>query len=354
MRPAALLLLAGCGAEYAIAPVDVHPAEIVECPFEPVDGAPELERYACNPVFVATGEPWAETLTGFTFGRTYVLDHPFYQVWYFATGDDGPRAGYATSPDGTAWTPHADNPRWPSVAADAWDGGLVQRPAVAWDPVLGQYVMLYGGISRDREFFGLGVATSLDGHEWVHTPTNPVIDLRLRFGGAAIAWPMTLDIDGDGRISAWLAATEDDEHLGMYRYTTDDPLSWRTAGQLELAPGKRDDFDDQGFLSAAVAELDGVKYLFYVGFGRWEEEPATGIRISRDSFVGLATSRDGGETWEREGTEPLPIHVAEEGAVSAITAQVVGSRILLWVTDSYPELGVTGVGSFVYTPGGAR
>lgn len=344
----------GCQAEYGIvAPVDVHPEEVTECAFEAVDGAPEVERYTCNPVFVATDEPWAQNLTASTFGETRVLDHPFYQLWYFSAPDDGPQAGYATSADGTEWTPYPDNPQWPNVAPDAWDGGMVQNAQVDYDPALDAYVMLYGGVSKDLSFFGLGVATSGDGHTWAHAPSNPVIDLRLLFGGVQIAWPMALDIDEAGTVSAYLAATSDGDHLGMYRYTTPDPAAWLTAGEEVLAPGKADKFDDQGFLDAAVAELDGVQYLFYVGFGRWEDGPQEGVRIERDSFVGVATSRDGGRSWTREDTDALPIHVAKDGEVSAIAAQTVGSRILLWVTDYYPDLDEHGVGYFVYTPGGS-
>lgn len=349
-RPILAVALAGCGAEYTIGPVDVHPSEVTACGFDVVDGAPELERYSCNPVFVATDEPWATSLTSVTFGHTDVLGHPFYQLWYFAEGDDGPLSGYATSPDGTEWTPHADNPQWAPVSADAWDGGIVQNATVAWDPAIGAHVLLYGGISVDRSFFGLGVATANDGHTWVRAATNPVVDLRLLFGGAAIAWPMSVNIDAEGEVSAWLAAMDDDEHLGMYRYTTPDPLSWLTAGEEVLAAGRAGAFDDQGFTSAAVAELDGVQYLFYVGFGRWEDVPGTEIRQARDSFLGLATSDDDGQTWRREDTEPLPIHVADDGQVHSVAAQTVGSRILLWVTDEYPDVG-PGVGTFVYTPG---
>jgi hypothetical protein len=351
----AVALATACQAEYGIvAPVDVHPDEVTECAFEEVEGAPEVERYTCNPVFVATDEAWAEDLTASTFGHTDVLDHPFYQLWYFAQSDDGPQAGYATSPDGTEWTPHHDNPQWPAVARDAWDGGIVQNAQVDYDPFRETYVMLYGGISRDLSYFGIGVATSDDGRTWAHAPTNPVLDLRLLFGGVQIAWPMALDIDEDGELAAYMAATPDGEHLSMYRYTTPDPAAWLTPGKEVLAPGRSGRFDDQGFLDAAVAELDGVTYLFYVGFGRWEDDPQNGVRYERESFVGVATSTDGGRTWEREDTEPLPIHVAPRGEVSAITAQVVGSRILLWVTDEYPELDTVGVGYFVYTPGGAR
>ncbi|MEZ4236211.1 MAG: hypothetical protein R3F59_08615 [Myxococcota bacterium] len=350
MRRVLWLALAGCQAEYAIvAPVDVHPDEVTECAFEAVDGAPEVERYTCNPVFVATDEPWAEELTAVTFGHTNVLDHPFYQLWYFARTDDGPTAGYATSPDGTSFAPHPDNPQWPRTARDAWDGGLVQNAQVTYDRSRETYLMLYGGISRDLQVFGLGVATSPDGQRWATAPTNPVLDLRLLFGGVQIAWPMALEVADDGEVDAYMAATADGDHLSMYRFATDDPAAWLQPGEEVFGPGKAGRFDDQGLLDAAVVELDGVSYLFYVGFGRWEDDPTKGVRYERDAFLGVATSTDGGHTWTRDRTDPLPVQVDPAGSISAVTAQVVGSHILLWVSDVYPEVG-PGVGYFVYTP----
>ncbi|MEQ1508003.1 MAG: hypothetical protein ABMB14_37590 [Myxococcota bacterium] len=346
---AVAVALAGCGAEYAIAPVDVHPGEVTACAFEPVDGAPGLERYTCNPVFTSSDEPWAATLTATSFGTTNVLDHPFYQLWYFAQSDGGPLAGYATSPDGTTWTPHDDNPQWDGDAS-GWDGGMVFGTEVAWDPDLRRYVLLYGAASADQSAFGLGVATSWDGAHWDAAPTNPVLDLRLPFAGTQVTWPLSMEIT-DGGVSAYVGALIDADRVGMWRLESDDVTALTGLGERVFDPGTNGAFDDLGFVDASIAELDGVEYLFYVGFGAWKDL-GNGVRGTTDQFLGLATSTDGGASWTRTSTDPLPVHLDPDGAIGSVAARTVGSRILLWVTDTYPDLG-PGVGYFVYTPPGA-
>ena len=74
------------------------------------------------------------------------------------------------------------------------------------------------------------------------------------------------------------------------------------------------------------------------------------VRETEALFLGHATRTDEDEPWEREQDEPVPLHLAPEGRVSAVAAHAVGSRILLWVTDWYEDLDAYGVGSFVYTP----
>lgn len=349
MRAAAIVVVAACDPEYGlVAPVDVHPGEVTECAFQPVEGAPDFERYTCNPVFTTTDEAWADNPSGTAFGVTTVLDHPFYQLWYFAQTDDGPRAGYATSADGTEWAPHEDNPTWPARSASAWDGGRIFSTEVAWDRGLGTYVLLYTGVSAGFDAFGLGVATSTDGWHWALAQTNPVIDLLLPFGGAQIAWPLAIESSDDG-MTALLGATEDGDHIGVWRFDTENVTSWTEPGEEVFAAGREGAFDDQGILDAAVAKRDGVEHMFYVGFGDWEIVEGT-VRESTSQFLGHATSEDGGQTWDRESTDPVPLHLDPEGRITSVAAHAVGPRILLWVTDWYEDLDTYGVGYFVYTP----
>lgn len=351
MRGPALAACAlACHQEYQVtAQVDVHPSEVTECAFEEVEGAPGFERYTCNPVFTATDEGWADDLSGTAFGVTEVLGHPFYQLWYFASTEDGPRAGYATSDDGTSFQPHPDNPSWPE--ADPWDDGRIFSPEVAWDPEREAYIMLYTGMSDDLSAFGLGVAVSADGWRWSKSKSNPVVDLRLLFGGLQIAWPMALEVR-ERSTRALVGATEDGEHIGVWQLATEDVSSFHEGGEEIFGPGRPGDFDDQGFVDAAVAEVDGVEHMFYVGFGAWETLQGE-VRETREQFLGHATSDDG-ERWERDGTGPVPIHLDPDGRVSSVAARAVGSRVLLWVSDWYPELEAFGVGYFVYTPPGGR
>ena len=108
-------------------------------------------------------------------------------------------------------------------------------------------------------------------------------------------------------------------------------------------------WDDEGFIQLAIAELDGKKHMFYVGFGEWVDHPTEeNVIVANHSFVGMATN-EGGE-WVRDGQ--VPINLTEDGEVSAIAARTVGTRIHLWVTDNYD--GESAVGYFLYDPEAAE
>ena len=155
-----------------------------------------------------------------------LFDGTEYKMWY--TGDDGSRAriGYATSPDGTEWTKHPDNPVLDLGPSGSWEDFYVHSPFVILDE--SSYKMWYTG--SDGPSWRLGYATSPDGTEWTKHPDNPVLDLgpsgswddyfidtpyvlfdgieykmwysgydgSNRRIGYAISLPDTCDIDGDG------------------------------------------------------------------------------------------------------------------------------------------------------------
>ena len=102
------------------------------------------------------------------FNHTEVVGHPFYQIWYVGWDEnyESWNLGYAISENGTDWTPHADNPSWPDRRASSWDAGKLQSHSIAWDKNIGGYTMLYGGISEDQSFFGIGLAASYNGMDW--------------------------------------------------------------------------------------------------------------------------------------------------------------------------------------------
>lgn len=355
---AGLVLFAALGCsetEYAVLsqPPDVHPDEVTECDFESVKGSKELSRYSCNPVFVATDEAWTRGLGSITFTAAPVMGHAFYQMWY--VGFKGANAGdfdvgYAISADGTEWTPHPENPGWPDRKAADWDGGTIQNLKVDFDPNTGEYVGLYGGISVDDSFFGIGAAISPDGETWRLEPSNPMLTLSLEYHGIDYAWPLAFTAK-PGAYEAFLAGTSTAEgSQDVYRVRTDDYRHWDQEPTRIFKAGKDGDWDDEGVLDAAVVELDGVSYLFYTGFGRWDDQGT--VRYAQDYFVGLATST--GDTWERKGKNPLPLHNDEALGAQIVAAEVVGTRIHLWVSDYYADLDSEGVGLFLYEPGGAQ
>ena len=89
--------------------------------------------------------------------------------------------------------------------------------------------------------------------------------------------------------------------------------------------------------------------MFYVGFEEWYEDPGTsGLIAAQGTTLNLATSEDDGMTWVKDPGNPLPVNLTTPGEVSNIGAQVIGSRIHLWVGDNYDGAG--SIGYFYYEP----
>ncbi len=339
--------LAACS-EYQLHAVNVHPDEVTECPFVPT-AIDELYRYDCNPVFTTTGEDWAETLSFSTFGHTEVAGHPFYQLWYAGSPSEGGDfdMGYAISDSGTEWTPHPDNPGWPSRSNSDWDGGKVQALEVAWDVNMDGYVMLYGGIDEDKSFFGAGLAASHDGLNWELSPNNPVIDFGLTYEGVDYAWPLALNI-GASNYDAYLGGSVEEGSINVYRLSTDDPENWAVDASRVFKAGSDGEWDDEGFVDISIVELDDHDYMFYVGFGEWIDQG--NVRSVSDSYVGLASKGPGDDAWNRQHGGFLPLNTTLDGDAQMVAARAIGPRIHLWVLDYYTELNQRAIGYFLYCP----
>ncbi len=349
-RVALLPLLLGCEQDYEVVPkpVDVNPGDITECGFTRVEDT-AFYRYDCNPVFSTTGEDWADTIRGTTFLVTEVLGHPFYQLWYTGVTDDPSSEafglGYAVSPDGTEWTPHKENPLLEEPEDRlAWDADAMDGMAVVWDPQTEQYVNLYQGYNIEGTTpWGLGVATSPDGVSWRRIDANPVVNLSEAHEGVRYCWPLGLTLGDIAGYTGYVAGARNTGHCEVYRINAANVSDWTPSTDLVFAVGERGEWDDEGFSSLAIADLKGTRYVFYVGFDDWEDHDT--YRSALHPFLGMAIARDG--EWVREGGI-IPVHNTEEGAISAVAARTVGSRIHLWITDDYD--GVSAVGYFLFDP----
>ena len=97
-----------------------------------------------------------------------------FRMWYSGGEQYEPDAiGYATSPDGLAWTRHAANPVFRPDPAIAWEKHKVTACQVVrqgeW------HLMFYIGF-RDRDHAQIGLARSRDGVTgWQRHPANPII-----------------------------------------------------------------------------------------------------------------------------------------------------------------------------------
>jgi len=97
-----------------------------------------------------------------------------FQMWYSGGGQYEPDAiGYATSPDGLAWTKHANNPIFTGDPAAPWERNRVTACQV--ERRGDYYIMFYIGF-RDVDHAQIGLARSKDGITgWERHPANPII-----------------------------------------------------------------------------------------------------------------------------------------------------------------------------------
>jgi hypothetical protein len=358
--------LAACQPDYELItePPDVDPGLVTECEFTPIPGT-LFSEYDCNPVFTATDEAWAGDIGSIAFHTTEVAGHPFYQIWYAADGADGSayEIGYAVSGDGTNWDAHPSNPLFQATPG-AWDEDAMDALQVVWDQASRQYVMSYQGIRLPtsdfdpNSVFGLGIATSGDGVNWTKHPANPVInfsDSALSFSQQP-CWPLSLTVQGSSYVS-YIAATDPlgglfgDPRCDVYTATATNLGQW-TLGTTPVMSGSAW-YDAAGVAAASVVEFEGTQYMFYIGFETWTEA-GNGVITATNAHLAMATSVNG-VNWVKAPNNPLPLTFDVPGRdPRAVGAQVVGSRIHVWVSDYYEELGEYAVGYFLYEPHGAE
>ncbi len=365
MAPA---ILWACTQDYELSkgPVDVDPGEVTDCDFTQV-GSTDFYRYDCNPVFSTTDEQWAQSVGGTAFLVTQVLGHPFYQLWYTGyrevNGNASMKLGYAVSPEGTDWESLEANPILDTPGGSAWDGDSMDGLSVLWDPYSEQYVMMYQGINYSTTSVGLGVATSPDGQDWTRMPDNPVMDMMSSVGSVqSWCWPLDLNLGNVEGYTGYVAGAEEmtiDDILNgelypaceAYKVAARNVNNWSFTDQRVLPAGESGEWDDRGFTDIAVAELDGRRYMFYVGFSDWTEVPESTFISATHVHLGMATEvgDPGSDIWQKESTYiPVDVDPADGGAVRAVAASTVGSRIHLWITDNYDGEGA--VGYFLFDP----
>ena len=136
-------------------------------------GQTEWVQHPDNPI-VGPGEPgaWDE---GGRSATTVLFDGLIYHMWFSGADESLDRTdiGHATSSDGVEWTMDPANPVLTRGDSGAWDDNLLYGAAVTYDGA--QFHMWYGG--GDGSVQRTGYATSPDGTAWTKYAGNPVIDV---------------------------------------------------------------------------------------------------------------------------------------------------------------------------------
>lgn len=105
--------------------------------------------------------------------ESVIMRGGLYQMWYVASPTKATRVqdwtiGYAESADGLSWTRHSVPVLEP---ASGWESTWLTDPSVRFDGA--RYEMWYSGATSSR--VALGYAVSFDGVEWTRSLSNPVV-----------------------------------------------------------------------------------------------------------------------------------------------------------------------------------
>ena len=214
-------------------------------------------KYAGNPVLdVGPLDAWDE---GFVRDPAVLFNGTEYEMWY--TGGDGPQMsiGYATSPDGIAWTKHEGNPVLDVGPSGAWDNLILFTSSVLFDGT--GYRMWYGGIDGFHE--RIGYATSSDGIVWTKYGGNPVLDVGDlgTWDERDISGPCVL-FDGE-EFAMWYAGSNGTR--GRIGYATSpDGIVWtKHAGNPVLDVGPPGTSDSYAVIAPSVF-FDGTDYNLWL------------------------------------------------------------------------------------------
>jgi len=216
-------------------------------------------KYASNPVLDVSGSgEWDDNYVGWC---EVMFDGSTFHMWY--TGHSGTyyQIGYASSPDGFAWTKDASNPVVGRGASGEFDYYHAYVPTVAeYD---GELHMWYGGrqsASSDRR---IGHATSTDGVTWTKDAGSPYLSPDLSDESSYIGFPSIAEVDDQ----LYMMVTRNTSSSARFRMTTTlDGLHWmRTTSDTSMDRGVSGAWDDGRTYHGTLLEAEAGLYLYYRG-----------------------------------------------------------------------------------------
>lgn len=111
------------------------------------------------------------------------------------------------------------------------------------------------------------------------------------------------------RVYAAFLDTQMVGRVGYVDVAAEDPTRVLAVSQTPcLDIGKDGSFDDHGVTPSCIVDVNGVRYLYYLG---WQLD----VRVRYHVFNGLAASTDGGETFRRISTVPVTDRADRESAI---------------------------------------
>jgi predicted GH43/DUF377 family glycosyl hydrolase len=187
-----------------------------------------------------------------------------YHMWYSGQAGSSSSIGYATSPDGVAWTKVGREPVLPPT--QAWEGQAVMCPNVVWDEERAVWRMWYSG-GEVPEPNAIGHAVSSDGAAWAKHAANPVF---VPDGGDAWDHDRVTACDvhptADGFLMFYTGFRDvDHAQIGIAR-SSDGLTGWqRHSLNPILRPGGTGAWDAAAVYKPSVVHQPGQWLLWYNG-----------------------------------------------------------------------------------------
>jgi predicted GH43/DUF377 family glycosyl hydrolase len=220
--------------------------------------------HPANPVFtVGPAGSWDEIAAS---NATVLFEDGMYKMWYIgADGNSVTRIGYATSPDGIAWTKYENNPVL-DLSENGWDSGHLHTPYVIKDG--GMYKMWYAGHGGSVTNWAIGYATSSDGISWTRNSGTPVLEAESMWESALMHTPTV--IKDNGKFLMWYAGQDASADIGGVAQTgfaiSDDGINWvKDPASPVLKIGDGSDFDSGVAIPLGVFKTDATTYKMLYG-----------------------------------------------------------------------------------------
>ena len=182
-------------------------------------------------------------------------------------------------------TPYDDNPILPVGAEDEWDSGFTYAPQVVYHD--GQYHMFYaGGKDFSIRPSAIGYATSPDGIAWTKYDDNPILELDAAQAAYGIRMAIPL-LEEDGTWVLYLNPHERpdiaDQSLSILRATAPAPTGpWTIDEQPVMQATGGRDWDGHLIAANSVLKVEDEYWMFYDAYGSFG---AVGLATSPDGIT---------------------------------------------------------------------
>jgi predicted GH43/DUF377 family glycosyl hydrolase len=189
-----------------------------------------------------------------------------YQMWYTgreaASGKS--RLGYATSQDGYIWEKYATNPVLHMGAPGSWDESQVSDPAILFDG--STWKLWYSGYSESSGLYQIGYATSPNGIAWTKFPGNPILSQGPPGSWDENGPRQATVLFRDGAYHMWYASSDGNRgHIGYA--TSSDGIHWQKyAGNPVIdPPGDGQEITREVESPYVFADQEGFQMWYHLG-----------------------------------------------------------------------------------------